>query len=70
MTATTITQRKELLNTQIKDMRAQLINVGLQYGFTNAATIQISQKLDKLINEYLRLDATLTQPKNQTNYYN
>lgn len=61
MTSNTAVHKIETLNTQINEMRTQLISVGLQYGFTNDKTIHISQKLDKLINEFLRLEATLTQ---------
>ncbi|MED4353387.1 aspartyl-phosphate phosphatase Spo0E family protein [Schinkia azotoformans] len=49
------------LNSLIEKKRKQMINNGLQYGFTNKRTIMISQELDKLINEVLLLGNLLTK---------
>ncbi|MEC1719319.1 aspartyl-phosphate phosphatase Spo0E family protein [Schinkia azotoformans] len=49
------------LNSLIEKKRKQMINNGLQYGFTNKRTIMISQELDKLINEVLHLGNLLTK---------
>lgn len=69
-TNTTAINKIEWLNSQIIETRTELITVGLQHGLTNDETIKISQKLDKLINEFLRLEATLSQNNKQTNNYN
>ncbi len=53
------------LNTLIEKKRKQMINNGLQYGFTNKRTIMISQELDKLINEVLLLGNLLTKECNE-----
>lgn len=52
------------LNTLIEKKRKQMINNGLQYGFTNRRTIMISQELDKLINEVLHLGSILRKECN------
>ncbi|KEF38281.1 Spo0E like sporulation regulatory protein [Schinkia azotoformans MEV2011] len=49
------------LHSLIEKKRKQMINNGLQYGFTNKRTIMISQELDKLINEVLLLGNLLTK---------
>lgn len=53
------------LNTLIEKKRKQMINNGLQYGFTNKRTIMISQELDKLINEVLLLGSVLRKECNE-----
>lgn len=52
-------EKLNTLNTLIEKKRKQMINNGLQYGFTNKRTIMISQELDKLINEVLLLGSVL-----------
>ena len=37
---------------KIQNLRTQLINVGMEKGLTHSVTIQVSQDLDKLLNEY------------------
>lgn len=53
------------LNRLIEKKRKQMINNGLQYGFTNKRTIMISQELDKLINEVLLLGSVLRKECNE-----
>lgn len=37
---------------KIQKLRIQLIHVGMEKGLTHPNTIQLSQDLDKLLNEY------------------
>ncbi|CRK80691.1 aspartyl-phosphate phosphatase Spo0E family protein [Neobacillus massiliamazoniensis] len=46
--------RTEVLE-EIKEKRELMISCANQLGFTNEKTIQYSQELDELINEYQRL---------------
>ncbi|MEC1768298.1 aspartyl-phosphate phosphatase Spo0E family protein [Schinkia azotoformans] len=39
------------LNLQIEKLREELIETGLSKGFNNPETIQLSQQLDKLLND-------------------
>lgn len=43
---------KITIEKKIQILRTQLINVGMEKGLTHPNTIQISQDLDKLLNEY------------------
>lgn len=43
-----------ILFTQIEAKRNQMIATGMQYGLSDAATLQISQELDELLNQYNR----------------
>ncbi len=43
---------RELLENQIELKRAELINIALKYGLTSKNTIEYSQELDNLLNEY------------------
>ncbi|MBO8177799.1 aspartyl-phosphate phosphatase Spo0E family protein [Aeribacillus pallidus] len=36
----------------IYEKRKEMIELGIKYGFTNDLTIQCSQELDQLLNEY------------------
>ena len=42
---------KGILN-QLEQMRELMIESGLKHGFQNAKTIQLSKRLDELLNEY------------------
>jgi len=53
--------QKEQLNKLIEKKRKQMIKNGLQYGFTNKKTIDLSQELDKLINEFILLGGVLRE---------
>lgn len=37
---------------EIKNLRTQLINVGMEKGLTHPNTIQLSKNLDRLLNKY------------------
>lgn len=50
--------RKELQE-EIIFLKGKLIQIGYEKGLTHVSTIQASQKLDRLINEYVKL----THPK-------
>ncbi len=69
MEMTTTNEKKvdqlNTLNRLIEKKRKQMINNGLQYGFTNKKTIMISQELDKLINEVLLLGSVLRKECNE-----
>jgi len=69
MEITTTNEKKadqlNTLNRLIEKKRKQMINNGLQYGFTNKRTIMISQELDKLINEVLLLGSVLRKECNE-----
>ncbi|KYD21135.1 aspartyl-phosphate phosphatase Spo0E family protein [Caldibacillus debilis] len=42
------------LKNEIQDRKAELIGIGLKYGLSHQETIQFSQRLDDLINVYVR----------------
>lgn len=66
MTSTNVqSDQLNTLNILIEKKRKQMINNGLQYGFTNKRTIMISQELDKLINEVLLLGSGLGKECNE-----
>ncbi|MEC1725870.1 aspartyl-phosphate phosphatase Spo0E family protein [Schinkia azotoformans] len=41
------------IQTQIDKLRNELVETGLKKGFTHSHTIQLSQQLDKLLNNVL-----------------
>lgn len=43
---------KTILLTNIERLRTELIRSGLEKGLTHPNTVELSQKLDKLLNEY------------------
>ncbi|WP_077622190.1 aspartyl-phosphate phosphatase Spo0E family protein [Sediminibacillus massiliensis] len=45
---------KKSLQEKIRDKRKQMIQVANLYGFTSLITVQHSQELDVLLNEYSR----------------
>lgn len=40
---------------QIEQLRSDLIKCGMEKGFTHPTTIELSQKLDKMLNKLRRL---------------
>ncbi|KMY62425.1 sporulation protein [Geobacillus stearothermophilus] len=47
---------------QIEEKRQQMIELALTYGFTAKETIECSQELDQLINQYLQHTRILESP--------
>ena len=43
------------LSKKIETLKLQMIRISNENGMNNSLTIQISQELDKLINEYMEL---------------
>ncbi|ABO65984.1 MULTISPECIES: aspartyl-phosphate phosphatase Spo0E family protein [Geobacillus] len=46
----------------IEEKRQQMIELALTYGFTAKETIQCSQELDRLINQYLQQTTVFEPP--------
>jgi hypothetical protein len=46
--------RLQKLKNEIQDRKAELIGIGLKYGLSHHETLQFSQKLDDLINIYVK----------------
>ncbi|MED4300516.1 aspartyl-phosphate phosphatase Spo0E family protein [Geobacillus stearothermophilus] len=53
---------KEMVLLQIEEKRQQMIELALTYGFTAKETIECSQELDQLINQYLQHTRMLESP--------
>ncbi|WP_146815186.1 aspartyl-phosphate phosphatase Spo0E family protein [Alkalibacillus haloalkaliphilus] len=44
------------LERRIEVLRKQMIDVASEQGYTSCESVRLSQELDSLINEYLKLD--------------
>jgi len=44
--------KEVLLAEEIETIRQEMIRVGLEYGFSHPKTVEMSQLLDHLLNEY------------------
>ncbi|WMV76930.1 MULTISPECIES: aspartyl-phosphate phosphatase Spo0E family protein [Geobacillus] len=53
---------KEMVLLLIEEKRQQMIELALTYGFTAKETIQCSQELDRLINQYLQQTTVFEPP--------
>lgn len=53
---------KEMVLLQIEEKRQQMIELALTYGFTAKETIECSQELDQLINQYLQQTKIFESP--------
>ncbi|MGM8214299.1 aspartyl-phosphate phosphatase Spo0E family protein [Bacillaceae bacterium W0354] len=51
----TSTQRKLILEKKIEKLRKQMVTIATEKGYTSQESIQLSQELDEVINEYLNI---------------
>ncbi|MDQ0350428.1 stage 0 sporulation regulatory protein [Alkalibacillus filiformis] len=49
-------ERLIYLERRIEVLRKQMIDVASEQGYTSSESVRLSQELDSLINEYLKLD--------------
>ncbi|WP_431029306.1 aspartyl-phosphate phosphatase Spo0E family protein [Lysinibacillus sp. LZ02] len=55
---------------QLEQMRALMIQSGMKHGFGNAKTIQLSKRLDELLNEYDMLNRSKIEDEiEETNFF-